>query len=171
MNILVIGDLKLLLNKIKEFQIDNNNQEIIYSNPNIDNNSLNNIPINELFSCFIQSRIGKKLDNSILIDFINNNSYDDSIYLDKVSLKVIPLKKQLSSSLTSEIYSPIKLFNICNNLFNQFDNNLNIKCLDQNILQNVLLNLLFYSIYINLNEKIQKFLFSCLIKEWILLNI
>ena len=165
LNILVIGDLKLLINKIKEFQIDNNNQEIIYSKTNIDNNSFNDIPINELFSCFIQSRIGKKLDNSILIDFINNNSYDDSIYLDKVSLKVTPLKKQLSSALTSEIYSPIKLFNICNNLFNQFDNDLNIRCLDQNILQNVLLNLLFYSIYINLNEKIQKFLFSCLIKE------
>ena len=101
----------------------------------------------------------------------NNNSYDDSIYLDIVSLKIIPLKKQLSSALTSEIYSPIKLFNICNNLFNQFDNDLNIRCLDQNILQNVLLNLLFYSIYINLNEKIQKSLFSCLIKKLKLLNI
>ena len=116
----------------------------------------------QLYSCYIQSRIGRKLDSDILNTFLKDNSYDDFIYLTYVTFKLT--SKDFSNALISDIYSPIKLFNTCNNLYNQYLENLNLNSLDKNVLKSVLINLLFYSELIHLNQNINKFLFSALVQ-------
>ncbi len=160
LKIFAIGDLKIFIKEIKAIN-SSTNEKII--NSFFDNLYLNYKNSNiQLYSCYIQSRIGRKLDSDILNTFLKDNSYDDFIYLTYVTFKLT--SKDFSNALISDIYSPIKLFNTCNNLYNQYLENLNLNSLDKNVLKSVLINLLFYSELIHLNQNINKFLFSALVQ-------
>ena len=159
LKIFAIGDLKIL---IKEINNLNNSTNEKVNNSMLDNLYLNyKEAISQLYSCYIQSRIGRKLNSNILDNFLKDNSYDDFIYLSNATFKLT--SKNLKNTLISDIYSPIKLFKTCNNLYNQFLENLNINSLDKNVLISVIINLLFYSELINLNKNINNFLFAALV--------
>ena len=161
LKIFAIGDLKILIREIKNL---NNSTDEKIKHSIFDNMYYNYINSNntEFYSCYIQSRIGRKLDNKILNQFLNDNSYDDFIYLNNITFKLT--SKDIKNVEISDIYSPIKLFNTCNNLYNQYLENLNLNSLDKNVLKSVIINLLFYSKLINLNKNINIFLYSALVQ-------
>ena len=161
LKIFAIGDLKILIREIKNL---NNSTDEKIKHSIFDNMYYNYINSNnkEFYSCYIQSRIGRKLDNKILNQFLNDNNYDDFIYLNNITFKLT--SKDIKNVEISDIYSPIKLFNTCNNLYNQYLENLNLNSLDKNVLKSVIINLLFYSKLINLNQNINLFLYSALVQ-------
>ena len=129
---------------LKEFISISNDEEFNKDESIVDYDNFN------LFLRFHVCRCGaKKPDHFIKI--IENSNFDGDIYLDCQHCGIKEERTCLVfmfdseyEQYSSEIFSPLKLFNFTNIIFAEFTDHFNYDLLDKSLLRKIIINLIFY---------------------------